>query len=385
LVAGRYSYLTLDPDGALQTTAADMVHFAIAHLNPDRHEEVLSQEGFATMHEVQFANIPQAAGMTYGFEQKIWNGIIGFGHGGDMSSFSSRLLMFPEQKVSIFIAANSDDVGAAREHIVRAFLDRYYPDAAGGQLFSSAPLENASDDIGRTYVSTRRNHSTIEKIFWPLLTGVSVDRVTDELLEVGLLGETHPYTRADTGVYVPADTTLNELAGIGPLLASKDPDSGTRAIHFSQIGSFAFEEPPLAENLKLHSVVLGAGFVMLLTGCAALIVSLVRNARELVPPGILMIAGAVAAFAFVPLIAVQLTEELVFGVPDDVRNLFWLPIAGLGLTTLSAGLFARRIVQRETAPVLAIAGAGLCYVATLVLAWQLSVWNMLGFAGIPAA
>lgn len=384
---GSYSYLNLYPDGAVQTTAKDMARFAIAHLNPQKYDDVLSAEGFSAMHDVQFSNIPQVAGMTLGFEQKIWNGMTAFGHGGDMEYFSSRLLMFPEKQLSIFIAMNTDHAGAARDHIVSALLDRYFEEPRENYMFSDAAVINASDDFAPSYVSSRRNHTTIEKIFWPLLTGVSISRRSDDVLDVSFFGEAHPFSRESEGVYIPSGATLNALAGTGALIHTKDPATGARKLYFTQIGSFLFEEPEPLDSLKLHLFLFAAGCLTLLAGGALVIVALARRSWRIdgaSAAALLLLGGGVLSYAFVPAMAGHLTEDLVFGIPASLRMLFWLPVLGLAATISASAILIWRMARKSPVSPTLATGAILLAYAGGALAWQLSIWNMLGFSGLPA-
>ena len=388
VVAGPYSYLEIYPDGAMQTTAADMARFGLAHMNPQRHPEILDRDGFAAMRTPQFANIPQVSAMTFGFEQKIWNGRVGYGHGGNMDYFTSRLLIFPEEDVSIFIALNTDSEGHARDEIIQGFMDRYFPPVSETLLYASDPVQHASDDLADTYISTRRNFSSIEKLFWPMTTGLSVERVSDDLIHLSMFGDSFPYRRLSEGVYAPDHSTLGAMNGIGAFISVRNPETGKRMAYFSQNGSFAFEEPPFLEKMSLQVIwLLVAAGLMVLGAVLSLSVAFRRKFRlpALAWGSVISgIAGITCCLVFVPLIAASFTNELVLGVPDRFYFLFSLPLIGLGLGVLAAGLaWAGRLMGKVQSKCLVVAMSALI-LGVVLFSGQLWIWNMLGFAGLPA-
>lgn len=385
LTRGRYNYLNIYPDGALATTAEDVAKFAIAVLNPKTAPQLLDPKSFRLMREVQFANIPHVAGMTYGFEQKIWNGRHTFGHGGDMNFYKAKLIMMPEENVSIFIAMNSDDIGSATTEITQAFMDRYFPGPNADYLFSDAPLENASDDIAVSYTPTRRNQSTIEKLLWPIMVGVNIERISDDELYVSFFGETHLYEKRSTGIYSPAPSALNAIASVGSVLATKDPETGERRLYVSQQGSFAFEEPKPIERLGLHQTLAMIAGLFSVGSLLLIIFSLMRSGLN-TPP----IAWAAAATGLLSLISLvvflvrlsrRFNADLVFGIPPGFYLTFSMPLIATAFSLAALGFGGWTIYRRQALASLQT-GVFFAVVATLLFCWQLSVWNMFGFTGL---
>lgn len=387
LKVGRYDYMNIYPDGAMATTAEDMARFAIAVLNPSSASDVLSPQGFELMREVQFANLPHVAGMTYGFEQKIWNGRHTFGHGGDISFYKAKLIMMPEENVSIFIAMNSDDIGSATTEIMQAFMDRYFPGPDADFLFSNAPLINASDDIAEVYTPSRRNHSTIEKLLWPIMVGINIERINENALDVNFFGETHRYVRRSEGIYVPASSALNAMVSVGALLSTKDPETGKRRLYLSQQGSFAFEEPKGIERFGLHSTLLGVVGLLGAMFAASALYNLLRQAGRSSRFGWAGAgAGAVSIgllLAFVVRLSASFNADLIYGIPPGFVFTFALPVAATAASAAALGLCAYATYRNQISRSLAI-GTCAAIAATMIFCWQLNVWNLYGFGGLAA-
>lgn len=384
IASGSFEFMNLYPNGAMSTTAADMARFAIANLS-GRNANVLSAQSWDDMHTRQFGNFPQAAGETFGFEQSIVNGHLGFGHGGDIATFKTHFVMFPESGISIFISFNSDQVGGAGSEIVSAFADRYLP-GPDTFLFSDAPIENATDDVEGTFVSTRRSASTIEKLYWPIATGVNITRVSETELDVQFFGAHRRYVRQDAGIYTPAPSELGASDAFGALLARRSA-TGQTEIAFSGIGAFMFERPAPSEALSLHGnlllVSLGAALIGAILGVIGVFGFGKRRSIAIVASCALAALGAIAAVAFVPLIMEGFTPELVYGVSGGMRTLFWLPIIA-AIFAVAAIVLLVLAWRKQTPHIVQTLSVAFVVFGLAVFLWQLSVWNMLGFGGIPA-
>ncbi|NEP69294.1 MAG: beta-lactamase family protein [Moorea sp. SIO3E2] len=121
------------PTTALTTTAEDMAHFMIAHLQGGRYrkQRILNDTTVKDMHHqhyTNFPNIPQSAGSTYGFFERFVNNQRIIEHGGSMSGYTNLVFLIPEQKLGFYIAYNRNSLNEnLRDDLVEQFLDRYYP------------------------------------------------------------------------------------------------------------------------------------------------------------------------------------------------------------------------------------------------------------------
>lgn len=386
IIAGGFEYMNLYPNGAMSTTAADMARFAIAHTGATQDTRFLTPQSWTEMHTRQFGNIPQASGLTFGFEQSRWNGHLAFGHNGNIANYVTNFVMFPESGVSIFIAFNSDSVGNAGSEIIDAFADRYLP-GADDFLFDAAPVENATDNIEGAFVSSRRNASTIEKLFWPMATGVNITRVSETNIDVQFFGRQRRYVREAAGVYVPAAIELGGSDSFGAIIARTSAETGQTEIFFSAIGSFMYERPGPLEALSLHGLVLAGAFGAMVIGAILALFGTFgfksrRSVAIVIACGLAAIA-AVTTAAFAPLLVGYFTPELVYGAPSGMRALFWLPLIG-GALALASVAFAIMGWRKYRPHLVQIGSVVLVSIGIGVFLWQLSVWNMLGFSGLPA-
>jgi hypothetical protein len=164
--AGDYEYVPLAPAGCISSSAADMAAFMIMHLNLGAYEggRIFSEETAGQMQQQSHAHHPRASGMAHGFMEYHRNGIRFIGHGGDTLLFHSLMMMAPEHEFGIFVSYNAVGGATARDQLLNAIVDRYFP-------ASETPLPEASDEaIARarsaagTYVLTKRNFSTLESL-----------------------------------------------------------------------------------------------------------------------------------------------------------------------------------------------------------------------------
>jgi CubicO group peptidase (beta-lactamase class C family) len=119
------------PAGALSTTAADIAHFMIAHLQDGKYEggQILRPEIARVMHSWQFGLNPALNGMCLGFYEESRNGHRIIGHGGDTVYFHSDLHLVLDAGVGFFVSYNSRGKGdiSPRTALWQHFLDRYFP------------------------------------------------------------------------------------------------------------------------------------------------------------------------------------------------------------------------------------------------------------------
>jgi len=154
----------VSPAGSLTSTATDMAHFMIAHVQNGRYGEtrILSENAARMMRQRQISNHPKLPGMGLGFWEEFKNGQRALHHGGDLLGFQSRLYLLPHKNLGLFVAINT----ASRQlplDLTNQFMDRFYP--AKELLLASAPARR--DSLARYaggYLWTRCPRSTIGKV-----------------------------------------------------------------------------------------------------------------------------------------------------------------------------------------------------------------------------
>ena len=126
-----FEYVPAAPAGSMSSSAVDMSHFLIAHLQNGQYgsTRILKEETARQMRDLLFTHDPTLAGMAYGFMRMTYNGEPIIQHGGDTFYFHSYFVMLPESKAGFFVSYNTDSGAGLREKLFEVFLDRYYPAA----------------------------------------------------------------------------------------------------------------------------------------------------------------------------------------------------------------------------------------------------------------
>lgn len=122
-----YLYLNIAPAASLQTTAIDMAHFAIAHLQLGRYENarILEPDTARLMHQTHFTQHPLLPGTAYEFHERLENGIRSLTHLGSLRGYSSSLTLLGDQNIGIFTATNG--FSGIHGKLLSQFFERYFP------------------------------------------------------------------------------------------------------------------------------------------------------------------------------------------------------------------------------------------------------------------
>ncbi len=161
--AERYEEIGLAPAGAMAASGADMAKFMIAHLNGGA--PLLKPETERLMQTAQNKSVPGLNQMALGFYEQWIDGHRALAHGGDTVYFHSDLLIFPAEKVGIFISMNSPGkegaAGAIRGTLMDEFVDRYL---SPGQRPVPVELSTAKDHA-KLLVGNWSNSRRVESSF----------------------------------------------------------------------------------------------------------------------------------------------------------------------------------------------------------------------------
>jgi CubicO group peptidase (beta-lactamase class C family) len=152
------------PAGALSTTADDLSHFMMAHLQDGRFNgaAILRPETARLMHSRQSGPHPALNGMALGFYEQNRNGHRIISHGGDTVYFHSDLYLIPDVQVGLFMSYNSAGKGEInpRAAVFEKFMDRYFPDPAPPEPTLASAARDAKTVAG-LYLNSRRAETTI--------------------------------------------------------------------------------------------------------------------------------------------------------------------------------------------------------------------------------
>jgi len=159
------------PAAAMQTSAADMARFMIAHLpaggNSDAGKAIMSEDTLRQMHSTLFNHDPRLLGTAYGFFEFTDNGQRAIGHDGEAHPVNSQLLLLPDQNLGIFLSYNSEGGGElTSQHLgfQRSFFDHYYPAPAVEPIQPPADFAERAGKFAGSYILTRSSYTTLEKV-----------------------------------------------------------------------------------------------------------------------------------------------------------------------------------------------------------------------------
>jgi CubicO group peptidase (beta-lactamase class C family) len=163
------------PAGALSSSAQDMAHFMIAHLQDGeyRGQRILQPATAQLMHNSPLNDVPPLNSMELGFFQTSVNGRDIIGHLGDTECFHTALHLFMKENVGLYVSFNSagnlgDHLLALRSAVLNGFADRYFPDfRVKGRVDASAAVLHAAMMDG-TWAASRRSDSTFLSSFFVL-------------------------------------------------------------------------------------------------------------------------------------------------------------------------------------------------------------------------
>lgn len=354
-----FEFVQAAPPGALTTTAADMTRFMLAFLQNGTVDGVaiLKPETVRQMETRQFELHPMLNGLGFTFMEYSMNGQRIIGHGGDTIYFHSDMVLVPEAHVGYFISYNSagKNVGGGRGEVLRAFVNRYFPNASEPKV-DVDPNTAKSDGhaVSGVYDVTRRGETTLLRL-------------------LGLLGQFRVSSDKDGVLTIEGMKNqrgeLKKWKEIAPLIYSEI--DGPEKIAFRRDASGAVHEmlpfPAIYEgqrvswyaNKRLINPIIGGNLVLALLTVLLWPVAVVVRKRYQRPlftaksDRVLYFLSRVIClcevlFILVPVIAFSrgLENIVIFGDAIDpwlrALHIFgWVLMAGLVLLVITAVRFAR--------------------------------------------
>jgi CubicO group peptidase (beta-lactamase class C family) len=186
--ARSFEFVPASPAGALSATATDMTRLMLAFLAEGTLDgaTILKPETVRAMEARQFEFHPALRAIGFILMDYSTNGQRIVGHGGDTIFFHSDMMLMPDAQVGVFISYNSagSRPGGGRSEVLRALLNRYFPDPAMSP--PSVDLKTAQADgraVSGVYQGSRRADSTFLKLA-AILGQVSVNADANGVLTV---------------------------------------------------------------------------------------------------------------------------------------------------------------------------------------------------------
>ena len=157
---GFFEYISVSPAGAMSSTASDMGRFMIAMLNNGsiNGNRILENETVELMLSDNFVTHCELPSIGLGVYEFDYNDQKIIGHGGDTIFFHSRMMMFPESNLGVFISYNSQLGVYAKIDFFNEFIDTYFP-YSGMDIISLKGYKNRINKFTGFYISTRRAYS----------------------------------------------------------------------------------------------------------------------------------------------------------------------------------------------------------------------------------
>jgi CubicO group peptidase (beta-lactamase class C family) len=120
------------PASSISSTGADMARYMIAMLREGELDgaRILSDTAARAMLTQQTTMHPRLPGFGLGFQVGDTNGRRLLLHGGDIAGFSSLMVLLPHERTGFFIAGHREG-SDLRFAVLRAFMDRFFPDRRG--------------------------------------------------------------------------------------------------------------------------------------------------------------------------------------------------------------------------------------------------------------
>ena len=249
---GGFLYTQTGPASALSTTAHDMAKFMLAHLQGGSYggTQVLQSGTASMMQEQQFTHHGSLPGMAYGFKERYINGERVIGHGGDIGTYSSQMILHTEDGWGFYVQYNTFS-DALRERLIASFMDRYYPASEDNTLTQT--LELSDDELARfagPYRWVRHSRSTIGKLVALIPGPVNVIiEANNNTLSLKFFGADAEWRFAPTG---PMTFTQIE-GGVQPIGDLEFDLGSTLVFREDNAGNIDFAFVPL-QNVALQKV-----------------------------------------------------------------------------------------------------------------------------------
>ncbi|WP_035140717.1 serine hydrolase domain-containing protein [Fischerella sp. PCC 9605] len=387
-----YLYLNIAPAAAMSTTATDMAHFMIAHLQLGRYENsrILEEDTVRLMHKQHFTHHPKLPGTGYSFRERLENNIRMIGHLGSLRGYSSSLTLMPEQNLGIFVATNS--FSGVHGKFLTKFLDYYFPVTEKPAPVKPLALTEAQlESFTGTYRDLEYPRHTFAKVTAPF-EHININKGDNGTLLVSTPGlfflGNAPKLRL-----VPMEPLLFKRVNDDAYTAFGKDSTGNIAFAFNPLWSKigAFERVPWYETIWVQLGIVGFCAIVFLSAVIVYpIHPLIRYLRrkrftsqQQLNNG-WVIAGLVGTLNLVFLIGLPVSLwligvwKLVYGVPGVVVALLCLPLV---TTILSLGLliFTALAWFNNYWSLIGRMHYSLITLAALIFIPWLAYWNLLGF------
>ena len=352
---GGFLYVQDSPAGGMSTTAVDMAHFMLAHLQDGSYEDVqiLGPETARQMHAQQFTHHETLPGLGYAFKGRYINGQRVIGHGGDIGTFSSQMILHLEDGWGFYLNYNVFN-DALRERFIAAFMDRYYP-ATEQEPFET--LEINEEELARfagPYRWVRHPRSTMGKLM-ALIPGpvnVIITANKDSTLSITFFGADAEWRYAPVGplTFKQVSGGVQGIGGLefdlGDTLVFRENQAGVIEFAFVPLQSVALEKVAWYEGGEAQMGTFGTliliFFSPFLVWPAGELIAKIRKRESTATKGsrrarrvALLVSGLNLIFSMILLFGIG---DLTLGVSPVIQVALIIPIVTALLTLLMLGM-----------------------------------------------
>ncbi len=368
--------------GGASTTAADMAIFMETLLNHGRKDTISIMDSL-TFSIMNTPVLTHAAGMNpvlHGFLDISPRHVQVIGHGGNTFLFHSQLALFPEYDTGLFVSFSGKDAGLAYDQVLKHFIDRFFPDQE-----PAPPLiqleKDYLDGFSGTYLASRRPHSDILKLIG-VINRAKVKVDNDNLVFTDFFGNSYRMLAIDsTSFWMPQQ---NILVGFERAQGEK-----AQKLHVSNDLIMSAERPGWFNNAWLHIFILVVTLICILyiiiawpwIYFARRLYEKKPRTRKPLPVFSKTVAWITSLFMllfYVLVIAAAGGEEIIFGIPLEIRVGLFFPLAAIPFIILmmATNVYIWKQPQIKNLSRLFYSLTTLVFILTIL---QLYYFNMLGW------
>ncbi len=368
------------PAGMMSTTGADMARFMLSQLAGG--PPLLSEATHQLMLQPVYRPFDAANAWLHGYVERNANGVVSYGHGGDLNGYHSELALFPELNLGVFVAVNTDPSANFGMHLIDALLDYHFPQAPPSVPRPSADALQMQEALHGAYAGLRRNFSDFSKL--ALLIGhVQVDTNDDGYLTLSSGNGTKQFSSVGDDRFVARyDHEVIQFV--------RDENGDVSHLHRSGFAASTMDKLAWFANPTLHQYLFAVvGLVALITivsiPLAVLRRRLGKGGAGDIPPlpawfnGLLfLLALGVLVNLFMLIQGLQNTDDMYFGIPPRIVAALVLSsvvCAGMLACAFAGGLLLARGVGTLSGRL----GAGVFCITSLMYVWLCYYWNILVF------
>ncbi len=382
--AVSFDHLNVSPAGGMVASATDMARFITAQLQDGRFGSVriLGEATAQAMRRRQFTHHSRMPGRTYGFHERLENGLRGVGHAGSLRGFASLLFLLPEEKIGFFVVYNHSEL-RLQEDLVSRFLDHYYP--VREKVVPVTPMEGFRDRAEQFTGSYRHTRYYCRRTFEKLITLFAEFQVSSDV--EGTLTVHYPDNYRQSVQLVEIEPFLFKRVNEEGYVAFRQGALGGVTQMF--LGTGALEKLVWYETGIFQRYLFGFFTLTFLSGCLTWAIGcrlqpLGKGFSHCPRPIRLacLLVVAVSGLNLVFIVCLTLAifnidrHEFIYGVPLVMVVLFSIPLLSM---VLSIGLPIFSLLVWKYSSVLASLYYSFLVVTALLFIPFLDYWNLLGF------